>query len=263
MWAQIQKLYFRFTESLTGKFRVVWLLLFAGIWHGIHFLHCPFPTRDSLKYLHILHDWNTTGSLSQVLEKFPKFALLLFPFLPLKWANAWGIPLYGASVVMIIAMSMVSVYLFYRIVYLLTGDVKKAMWCGALLAAQPTILFYAGNLLRDTPYLMFCLLFALCFIYAVRNRKWYCFLSTGATLAMCLMCRFEAWELLALFPLYAIFFMVKRKFCAREIWLFVVLAAIGFFGTILLMLLAIDDPALLYAKVRCVLFSYFPKWMGQ
>lgn len=250
-------------RQLTGSLRVLYLLLFALFFHLMHFMLFPFPKRDSLTYLHILHYWNTTGSFAQVLEKFPKFGLLLFTFLPLKWAEQTGIPLYPASVVWMILMSMVSVWTFYKIVHLLTGSIRKAVCCGALFAVHPMILTNTGFLYRDTPYVMFLLLHVLCFILIVQTRKRIFMLLSGVTLALCLLSRFEAWELLLCFPLYAFFYIVKNRFEKKEIWHFVLLAAAGLSVTLIVMFAAVGDLPLLYVKGKTMFLSYFPKWMGM
>jgi len=258
---QIRKQYHALGGALTGRCRVLILLIFTVCCHAGHILLFPFPKRDALTYLHVLHYWNTTGSFTQMLEKFPKFGLLLFTFLPLKWADQAGIPLWPASIVWMVILSTVAVYAFYKIVLLLTGDIAKAMWCGALLAVHPMLMLNAGSLLRDTPYLMFLLLHVLCLLYVFRSKRWYFMVLAGVTLAMCLLSRFESWELLLLSPLFVLFYAKQEHFGAKRTLAFALLAAAGLIGTVLLMLAAVDDLPLLYAKGRVMVLSFLPKWM--
>ena len=224
----------------------------------------PFPKRDPLVYLAVIRHWVDTGSYAAVVDKYPKFGLLTFSFLPVKWGVQLGLPLWPVSIVWMLILNAVTAWAFYRIVVLLTADRRAAFWCGLVFSFHPAVLRHAGLIMRDTPYLMACMLCVLCLIYSIRERRWYMELLTGAFCALAILCRYEALELLILLPTVSIFYFFHDRFPMRDILRFCGFGIIGFVLSAAALLLLTGDPLVLPARFcRAVYeyyFFYFKRW---
>ena len=231
--------------ALPGGLAIAALSVIVGMTRFVIF---PFPKRDPLTYLAIVQYWIETGSYAAVVDKYPKFGLLPFAFLPVKWGGQLGIPVWPLSIAWMTILSAVAAWAFYRVVLLLTSDRPVALWCGAVFACHPAILRHAGFIMRDTPYIMACLLVALCLIHAIRERRWYMELLTGVFCALAILCRYEALELLVLLPVVSVFYFIHNRFSWRDILLFCVWSLIGFTGCTVLLLVLAGEPQVLPAR---------------
>ena len=227
---------------------------------GLLFARFPFPKRDALTYLAIIRCWVDTGSYAAVLETFPYFGLLPFSFLPVKWGVELGLPLWPTSIAWMLILNAVTAWAFYRIVVLLTADRRIAFWCALVLAFHPAVCRHAGMLMRDTPYLMACMLSFLCLLLSIRERRWHMEMLTGGFCALAILCRFEALELLILLPMVSVFYFFHHRFSRRDILLFCVWGTVGFVICAGLLLLLVDDFSALLDRYMMRFWRYLSVW---
>lgn len=230
---------------------------------GLQFLLSPFPKRDPLTYLALVRRWAETGSYASVVEMNPKFGLLIFSFLPVKWGVEIGLPLWPVSVFWMLILNAVTVWAFYRIVLLLDPDRRIAFWCAAVFACHPAILRHAGLIMRDTPYLMACMLCVLCLIHSIRERQWHMELLTGAFCALAILCRYEALELPVLLVTVSVYYFIRNRFPARDIVRFCGCCAAGFLLSIAVLLLLTGEPMVLPLRFAAAVRHYFSILAGR
>lgn len=169
----------------------------------------PTVSRDSAFYLYTVQDWYDTG-------KPPVLWIPPMLFCLVRGVMFLGIDAETAGLIVNMGLGSCLPFLTWGIAREASGNKKVALAAAFFAAIHPTFITLATEILREIPYLFFSG-FALWLFFAALKRKcWYLWCCSGGMIALANLTRYESFELLPLFLLAVLIFVITRHLSWRQ-----------------------------------------------